>query len=90
MRIRLDDTAIAWQKIEDDIVVIDLRNSDYFSLNESAASLWPLLAAGTDDEELVTALVDHYGIDRSTALGDVSALLEDLRGRQIVTVTESP
>ena len=87
-RLRLDDSAIAWQNIDDDVVVIDLRNSDYFSLNESAATLWPLLAEGAREPDLVEALVAQYDIDRGTAERDVAALLGDLRARQIVTEVE--
>jgi hypothetical protein len=83
-RIRLDDTAIAWQRIDDDVVVIDLRNSDYFSLNESAAVIWPLLSEGADRGQLVDALVAAYDVDASTAQRDVDGLLADLRARKII------
>lgn len=48
-------------------------------LNNTGAFLWNKLQSGTDDEALVTALLDEYDIDSSTAKQDVSTFVKTIR-----------
>ena len=49
------------------------------SLNASAKLLWQKLTLGAEREELVAALMEEYGIDRSLAERDTDALVATLR-----------
>lgn len=89
MDVKLDDTVLAWRQIQGDVVVVDLRNSEYFSLTASAQHLWPLLARGTTAEELSASLVAEYEIPAETARQDVHLLCEDLRHRGVLLETSS-
>ena len=48
------------------------------SLNASAKLLWQKLTLGAEREELVTALMEEYGIDRALAERDTDALVATL------------
>ena len=76
--IRLDPASAAWQQIDGEVVIVDLRNSRYFSLNDSAADLWILLDRGATTEELVAALTNKYGIEIAQAQLDVTDLVSQL------------
>ena len=76
--IRLDPASAAWQQIDGEVVIVDLRDSRYFSLNDSAADLWILLDRGATTEELVAALTTKYGIGIAEAEQDVSDLVSQL------------
>ena len=81
MDLRLDPTSVAWRDVEGEVVVIDLKNSEFFSLNDAAQGLWPLLHRGTTNTELVQALVERYDVDLVRAESDVRGLLVQLRQR---------
>lgn len=49
------------------------------SLNASAKLLWERLTVGADREELISALMEEYGIDRTVAERDTDALVGTLR-----------
>ena len=87
MRYRLASDALAWRRIEDQIVAVDKRTSSYLALNRSATALWPLLEAGADHDELIARLQTVYGIDDETAAAGVDALLTSLRDLELL-VTE--
>lgn len=76
--IRLDPASAAWHQIDGEVVIVDLRNSRYFSLNDSAADLWILLDRGATTEELVAALTNKYGIEIAQAQLDVTDLVSQL------------
>jgi hypothetical protein len=75
---------LTWQVAGDDVVVLDLRGSVYLKLNGTGRVLWEALVEPRTDSELVTSLVEKYGIDEERAAADVAAFLEDLRRRDLL------
>ena len=63
MDLRPDPTSVAWRDVKGEVVVIDLVNSEFFSLNEAATWSWPLLHDGTTNSDLVQALVGRYDVE---------------------------
>jgi hypothetical protein len=82
MQLRGD--GLTWQTVGDEVVVLDLDGSVYLRLNDSARTLWELLADDRTQEELVDALVDQYGIDHGRASADVADFLAELRRRGLI------
>jgi hypothetical protein len=83
-RLSLRGDDLAWRTVDDELIAIDVRESTYLSANGSGLLMWSALAAGTTKEELVTSLVDAYGIDTGTASADVDAFLADLKERGLL------
>src|SRR3954452_23553427 len=51
---------LAWQRVEDEVIVLDIGSSRYMSLNASAAVLWDAVARGATREELARVLLETY------------------------------
>ena len=79
MKLRSDD--LVWQKVDSDVVVLDLRTSIYFRINGSGATLWEMLATDATATELEAVLISSYGISSEKAKSDVKAFIDDARGR---------
>lgn len=74
---------IAHERVEDEVIVINLRTGAYFSLVDVAADAWELLVASTALDEIATHVANRHGVDASTVLADLdrfvsSLLAEDL------------
>jgi Coenzyme PQQ synthesis protein D (PqqD) len=82
MHLRSD--SIAWNAVGDNVVVLDLTSSTYFSTNATGTLLWQLLASGTSRGDLVNALMDRFAVDQGTAEQDVDAFLADLERAQLL------
>jgi hypothetical protein len=78
MTLRLRTEELSWRKIDEEIVALDSRRSDYLAINGSGALLWPLLVDGATPEQLMSVLVDSYGIDESRAAADTEAFVSAL------------
>lgn len=78
---RLRDEHLVWRDVEGEIVILDLRSSRYLQLNSAGAALWRQLAAGADEADLVSGLVQRFAADANQARDDVAAFLDDLRSK---------
>ena len=76
MRLRAE--ALEWREVEGEVVALDVRSSQYLAINRTGAVLWPLLAAGTDRDALVGAVVREFDVDAETAGRDVDAFVAAL------------
>jgi hypothetical protein len=75
---------LTWQVAGDDVVVLDLKGSVYLKLNGTGRGLWEALVDPRTDSELVSALVEKYGIDEERAAADVASFRGDLRDRGLL------
>ena len=69
---------IAWRRVEDEVVVLDLNTSVYYALNDAGARIWELLSEGKSLDEVVDVLVEEYETDGKTADKDARSFLKDL------------
>lgn len=79
---------MAWQRIEDVIVILDLRTSEYLTLNATASVLWERLESGASVEDLTSGLVEAFEVDSSVAEPDVWAFLEVCEARKFLEELE--
>ncbi len=82
MNVRYSDH-IAWQLVDDQAVIVDLRSGRSIGLNPTASFIWSLLANGSEDE-IVEAMTRQYDIDRDTALRDFSGFVAEMMRQNLV------
>ena len=69
---------VAWRRVDDEVVVLDLDSSAYYSLNDTGSRMWELLAAGHPLDNVVSLVSDEYGHAVADVSRDADALLKDL------------
>jgi hypothetical protein len=82
--LRLRDSDLEWKEIDEEIVALDAARSTYVSIEGAGVPLWHALETGATREDLVTLLVDRYGIDAERAGQDVDGFLDGLRERDLL------
>jgi hypothetical protein len=75
---------IAWRRVGEEIVALDLNSSVYYSLNETGSRLFELLAEKSTVEEAVERVVEEFDIDAGTAAKDARVLTKDLCKEKIL------
>ena len=78
---------VAWRKIEDQVVILDLQTSHYYSLNNVGSRIWELLQEGQAEDSVIAAIEAEYEIDGKIARRDFTAFLAQLK-RQKITLPE--
>jgi len=82
--LRLREDAVAWRRVGDEVVALDIRRSVYLSVNRTAAVLWPALVEGATRRQLVSIALDRFDVDPERAADDIDSLLADLAGRDLL------
>jgi len=70
--------------IDDEIVVMLLSTGEFFSLSETAASIWRLIDGQRDRHALIAALSREYEADAGQIASDVDELLNQLREADLI------
>jgi hypothetical protein len=77
-------SGVEWERVDDEVVALDLSSSAYLGVNDTGAVLWPLVAAGTTEPALVEELTGRFDIDVERARADVHAFVDRLRSLTLV------
>jgi hypothetical protein len=79
---------VASQRLDDQIVLVDLRTNDVYSLNETGARLWELIGEGLDREGLLSRLDDEFDVPPERLVREVDTLLAELTAEGLLEVAE--
>jgi len=65
-------------RLHDELVMMDIEQGKYFSLNPVATRIWDLMENPASAEELCNQLRDEYEVDSLRCRAEVSELLDDM------------
>jgi hypothetical protein len=80
---------VAWQRIGDTAVLVDLRAGKSIGLNPSGSLIWALLPDHSL-AEIVEVLTKEFRVDEETANADASAFIAMLEERGLATPAANP
>ena len=80
-------TAQLSTRLGDEVVILGLRNSEYYGLSDVGVRIWELLQTPQTLSVIVDTVVAEYDVDRERAAADLTTLLEDLQARGLVAIT---
>lgn len=69
---------IAHQRVDDEVIVINLLTGAYFSLRTAAADAWDLLIGGTASAEVGATVAARYAVDANQVGSDLAAFVATL------------
>ena len=83
-RFSVNTELTAAKAFDDEVVIINTATGRYYDLTGSGPLVWTLLERSASVDEIVTALVDSYGVSDATAREDVEQLVEGLLAEDLV------
>lgn len=88
--LRLREDALAWRFVGDEVIALDVERSAYLGVNPTGSLLWAALGAGATSGDLVSLVVQRFGLDEQEATGHVRAFIADLSGRGLLEEIAAP
>ncbi len=88
-KIVLNTHKIAAELMENEVVVINLATSIYYSIDSSGAHIWPLIEQGGSPQDITKALIASYTVDEQVAVKDTNEFLQKLCKEEIITIEET-
>ena len=84
-RVQLRTGQLSWREFDGETVLLDLAGSKYLTVNAAGTVLLKHLVGGCTRHDLVTALVDAFGIPTNQAAADVDAFVLNLDAKGLLT-----
>jgi hypothetical protein len=80
------------RRFDDEVIILDLGASAYFSLDAVGALVWSELEAGHSSEEAARQVVAHFDVEFDRALKDTLELANELvaRGLLVAGAPQAP
>jgi hypothetical protein len=75
---------VVWTRHADAIVLLDAERGLYYTLNDVAARIWELLAAGEPVLEMLRVIGGEFEVEPTVLEADVLALLGELRKARLM------
>lgn len=80
---------VAWRKVEDEVVILNLETSVYYSLNETGSLVWELIGKGLSAEKIAEEVADVYKQSLKTVKKDVDDIIKKIRKEDLITDEKS-
>jgi hypothetical protein len=77
MRVQLSSW-VTHERLDDEVIAINLETGAYYALDGTAADCWTLVAGGATVDELVAGLSTRYGVAPEQARADAEGFLAAL------------
>lgn len=81
---RLPHVALQEVGFEDDVMVYDVKRGILHIINSTAAAILSALEEPKTVQEMTTYLLEHYDIDRDTALEEISSILKEFEQQELI------
>ena len=65
-------------RLHDELVMMDMEQGKYFSLNPVATRIWDLLEKEMTPDELCAVLTEEYDVEPGQCMEEVTELLEEM------------
>lgn len=75
---------LAYRKIENEIYIVDVKNSLLYKLNPTATVVWECIKKGKDLNKIVRYVTEEYEVDIETAISDIKQLLADMEQKGLI------
>jgi hypothetical protein len=82
-------SSVTHERLDDEVIAIDLESGSYFALDDVAADCWSILAGGGSLDAAVDAVVERFDVAPDTARSDVEWFAEQLVREQLLEPSDA-
>lgn len=86
---RLRSDELVWSKVGEEVVILELASSTYFTVRGSGTAIIERLSdGGATKDALVEDLTSRFEVDQETAKADVDRFLKELTDKNMVITVD--
>ena len=72
------------QRIDDEMVVLNITTGEYFGLRAESSRAWELLQEDKNPRQVATVLAEEFDATKERIENDLAQFLDDLRRRHLI------
>ncbi|MFH1130054.1 MAG: lasso peptide biosynthesis PqqD family chaperone [Pseudomonadota bacterium] len=76
------------RELDGEFVILNLSNSQYYSLNEVGSRIWSLVQQPISINEIRNAVIDEYEVDPEQCERELLVLLEQLHREGLIEILD--
>jgi len=89
MNFSIANSDIAHERVDDEVIVVNLQTGAYFSFRGVAADVWSLLTDGVDVDAIAAHLAETGAADVAVVRADVAAFADQLAAQGLLVVSDA-
>ena len=75
---------VAAQRVQDEVVLVNLTTNAIYTLNRTGARAWELLEEGRSPSEIESALAEEFDVSRDEVASELHGLLDELVAKDLL------
>lgn len=83
--LKINESKVLFETYDDEIVIINLDNGVYYSIEQCAMDIWRLIESTVSLDNILIFLTEKYKIDEGKIEKDLNAFVSDLLAENLVT-----
>jgi hypothetical protein len=87
---RIHDSRVVHEVIDGEVIMINLENGKYYTLNESGAVLWSLMQQGCDTEAMIALIAKYFSVPAALIERQGIPFFEQLLSEGLVSQENGP
>jgi len=84
MELIIDD--VVWQRLTDEVVILNLATGTYFGLDGVGSRVWCLIAEHASKEKILEVLMAEYDAPEDQIRQDLERLIQQLLDKRLIRV----
>jgi hypothetical protein len=80
------NVTLSIKKIDEEIFILDRKNSAIHTFNKTGTVIWDLLVKKASIEQIEISLQDRFEVDKETALKDINEFLNELKDKKLINM----
>lgn len=88
-RWKINKPQVVHEVFDDEVVIVNLDNGNYYSLDQAGVDVWNLVESGASGEEIVASISQRYEGDTEAIQAAVIQLLDEFEREELMTASNS-
>lgn len=80
---------ISWKELKSGFILLNLSDGAYYTLNETASSVFRCILENKDENEIVSDMLSEYSVDQDHAAADINELLGLLKSEGLMETAKT-
>jgi hypothetical protein len=80
---------ITWKELESGFVLLNLSDGAYYTLNETASSVFRCILENKDENGIVSDMLAEYNVDQNHVAADIKELLGFLKSEGLAETAKT-
>ncbi len=81
-------TEVVFNKLDEEIMMMSIENSEYYGLDNIGSRVWEILANPSTFSQIIEILMKEFEVTEENCFADVKEFLKSLDEKKLITISQ--